>query len=260
MKKSKETDNSLLKLKKEELKDITLLDINYRTVISFSLLGEDIPILIKLEDIKHRDIQEDLKVRGDLIPQIEDNLFNKGISLLVENIFEYVEWDVIDLFDDEEYHERKIEIENKYTTKYSKNYFKIDKELEELKKEIIYNLKAYIKDRAMIDIEIQNELMRIYNEIRTIRLRIVNEFVDVLDNIMNYDDDKNINFTDFFTVMAKAGIVNSSQPIFKENIGRAFADYSFREIKLRLSFEHKETMLNVNKMKMMIPLKSMSLF
>ena len=146
MKKSKETDNSLLKLKKEELKDITLLDINYRTVISFSLLGEDIPILIKLEDIKHRDIQEDLQVRGDLIPQIEDNLFNKGISLLVESIFEYVEWEVIDLFDDEEYHKRKIEIENKYTTEYSKNYFKIDKELKELKEEIIYNLKAYIKD------------------------------------------------------------------------------------------------------------------
>ena len=43
-----EVKTSLLNLKKSELKDITLLDINYRTVISFSLLGEEIHLLIKL--------------------------------------------------------------------------------------------------------------------------------------------------------------------------------------------------------------------
>ena len=42
-------------------------------------------------------------------------------------------------------------------------------------------------------------------------------------------------------------------PIFDENIGKAFNEYSYREVKLRISFEHKETMLNSNRMKMMLP-------
>ena len=73
---------SLLNLKKGELKDITLLDINYRTVISFSLLGEEIPILIRLEDIKYRDVRGDFKVWGSEVPIISSILLEEGNHIL----------------------------------------------------------------------------------------------------------------------------------------------------------------------------------
>ena len=83
---------------------------------------------------------------------------------------------------------------------------------------------------------------------------MVEEFNEVIESIMDFEDDKSISFNDYFTVMLKTSIVNSNVPIFDENIGRAFNEYSYREIKLRISFEHKETMLNSNRMKMMLPI------
>ena len=82
---------------------------------------------------------------------------------------------------------------------------------------------------------------------------MVEEFNEVIESIMDFEDDKSISFNDYFTVMLKTSIINSNVPIFDENIGRAFNEYSYREVKLRISFEHKETMLNSNRMKMMLP-------
>ena len=94
-------------------------------------------------------------------------------------------------------------------------------------------------------------------KIRNIQNNIINEFNDVIDNIMNFDDDKSINFNDYFLVMLKTGIM-SKVPLFKENLGKSFDEYSYREIKLRISFEHKETLLNANKMRMMMPIMARS--
>ena len=73
--KKDKVENSLLNLKQSELKDITLLDINYRMVISFSLLGDEVPILIRLKDIKYRDVRSDLQIRGNDVPIIATILF-----------------------------------------------------------------------------------------------------------------------------------------------------------------------------------------
>ena len=161
--------------------------------------------------------------------------------------------------DDDYYKNLVCEIENKYTNNGIQNRLKIDKEIKELKDEVIYNLKSFILDKVLIDKELQQELMQIYNEIREVQNKIIEEFNEVLDKIMNFEDDKSINFTDYFTVMLKTGIVNSNVPLFEENIGRAFTDYSYREIKLRISFEHKETMLNANRMKVMLPVMARSM-
>lgn len=257
--KKDKVENSLLNLKQSELKDITLLDINYRMVISFSLLGDEVPILIRLKDIKYRDVRSDLQIRGSDVPIIATILFEEGSRLLVDTIFNYVEWEVFDILDDDYYKNLVYEIENKYTNNGIQNRLKIDKEIKELKDEIIYNLKSFILDKVLIDKELQQELMQIYNEIREVQNKIIEEFNDVLDNIMNFEDDKSINFTDYFTVMLKTGIVNSNVPLFEENIGKAFTDYSYREIKLRISFEHKETMLNANRMKVMLPVMARSM-
>ena len=48
--------------------------------------------------------------------------------------------------------------------------------------------------------------------------------------------------------------------LISENIGKAFTDFSYREVKLRISFEHKETMLNSNRMKVMLPIMQKSIF
>lgn len=257
--KKDKVENSLLNLKQSELKDITLLDINYRMVISFSLLGDEVPILIRLKDIKYRDVRSDLQIRGSDVPIIATILFEEGSRLLVDTIFNYIEWEVFDILDDDYYKNLVCEIENKYTNNGIQNRLKIDKEIKELKDEVIYNLKSFILDKVIIDKELQHELMQIYNEIREVQNKIIEEFNEVLDKIMNFEDDKSINFTDYFTVMLKTGIVNSNVPLFEENIGKAFTDYSYREIKLRISFEHKETMLNANRMKVMLPVMARSM-
>ncbi len=228
-------------------------------VISFSLLGDEVPILIRLKDIKYRDVRSDLQIRGNDVPIIATILFEEGSRLLVDTIFNYIEWEVFDILDDDYYKNLVCEIENKYTNNGIQNRLKIDKEIKELKDEVIYNLKSFILDKVLIDKELQQELMQIYNEIREVQNKIIEEFNEVLDKIMNFEDDKSINFTDYFTVMLKTGIVNSNVPLFEENIGRAFTDYSYREIKLRISFEHKETMLNANRMKVMLPVMARSM-
>lgn len=246
-------DNSLLKLKKNELKDITLLDINYRMVISFSLIGEEIPLLIRLKDIKYRDVRNDLKIRGDEVSIISSLLFEEGCKILVDNFFKYIEWEAFDILDDDYYKEKVKEIELKYTKDYIQNRYKIDKEVEELKNEIIYNLKVFILEKMFVDKDLQQELMEIYNTIRETQYKMIEEFNEVIESIMDFEDDKSISFNDYFTVMLKTSIINSNVPIFDENIGKAFNEYSYREVKLRISFEHKETMLNSNRMKMMLP-------
>lgn len=248
---------SLLNLKKSELKDITLLDINYRTVVSFSLLGEEIPILIKLEDIKYRDVRGDFKIRGSEVPIISSILLEEGNNIIVDTIFNFIEWKAFDILDDDYYKMKVKNIENKYTENEIKNRYYIDKEIKKLEKEVIYNLKIYIKEKSLVEKNLQAELIKIYNKIKEIQNKIITEFNDTIDDIMNFEDDKSINFNDYFLVMLKTSIV-SGQPLFKENIGKSFDEFSYREIKLRISFEHKETLLNANKMKMMLPIMAKS--
>ena len=250
-------ENSLLNLKQSELKDITLLDINYRMVISFSLIGEEIPILIKFKDIKYRDVRSDLEIRGDEVPIIANILFEEGSRILVDTLFSYIEWEAFDILDDEYYKKKIKDIENRYTDNGLQNRYKIDKEVRELKNEVIYNLKMFILDRVLVDRDLQYEIMEIYNKIKEVQHKIIEEFNETLEKIMNFEDEKNINFTDYFTVMLKTSIINSNAPIFEENVGKAFSDYSYREIKLRIAFEHKETMLNANRLKMMLPAMSL---
>lgn len=250
-------ENSLLNLKQSELKDITLLDINYRMVISFSLIGEEIPILIKFKDIKYRDVRSDLEIRGDEVPIIANILFEEGSRILVDTLFSYIEWEAFDVLDDEYYKKKIKNIEDRYTDNGLQNRYKIDKEVRELKNEVIYNLKMFILDRVLVDRDLQYEIMEIYNKIKEVQHKIIEEFNETLEKIMNFEDEKNINFTDYFTVMLKTSIINSNAPIFEENVGKAFSDYSYREIKLRIAFEHKETMLNANRLKMMLPAMSL---
>lgn len=250
-------ENSLLNLKQSELKDITLLDINYRMVISFSLIGEEIPILIKFKDIKYRDVRSDLEIRGDEVPIVANILFEEGSRILVDTLFSYIEWEAFDVLDDEYYKKKIKDIEDRYTDNGLQNRYKIDKEVRELKNEVIYNLKMFILDRVLVDRDLQYEIMEIYNKIKEVQHKIIEEFNETLEKIMNFEDEKNINFTDYFTVMLKTSIINSNAPIFEENIGKAFSDYSYREIKLRIAFEHKETMLNANRLKMMLPAMSL---
>lgn len=250
-------ENSLLNLKQSELKDITLLDINYRMVISFSLIGEEIPILIKFKDIKYRDVRSDLEIRGDEVPIVANILFEEGSRILVDTLFSYIEWEAFDVLDDEYYKKKIKDIEDRYTDNGLQNRYKMDKEVRELKNEVIYNLKMFILDRVLVDRDLQYEIMEIYNKIKEVQHKIIEEFNETLEKIMNFEDEKNINFTDYFTVMLKTSIINSNAPIFEENVGKAFSDYSYREIKLRIAFEHKETMLNANRLKMMLPAMSL---
>ena len=118
------------------------------------------------------------------------------------------------------------------------------------------NIQTIRKHRGMKQQELADKIGINMQSLSKIERGVNFPTFDTLEKIMKYDDEKNINFTDYFTVMLKTSIINSNAPIFEENIGKAFNDYSYREIKLRIAFEHKETMLNANRLKMMLPVMS----
>ncbi len=258
-KEEKEKQNSLFHLTSKDVSDISVLDMNYRIVVDFSPLGEKIPLLIKLEDIKYTETTNKIDTNGEVLYEIFSKIREENLAKIIDSFFNVIEWEVFNFEDsDEDLRDIKNKIikNNTRHTAYGEvlNNKKIDKEWREVVEETIYNLKLDILDRCFVDTDIENELFIIFNKIHKVKVKLINEFNDLVDTIMDFENDKDIFFNNIFTVMLKAGVVNSTQPIFKENVGKAFTEYSYREIKLRMSFEHKETMLNSNKMNQMLPL------
>ncbi len=258
-KEEKEKQNSLFHLSSKDISDISVLDMNYRIVVDFSPLGEKIPLLIKLEDIKYTETTNKIDTNGEVLYEIFSKIREENLTKIIDSFFNVIEWEVFNFEDsDEDLRDikNKIILKNTRHTAYGDvlNNKKIDKEWREVVEETIYNLKLDILDRCFVDTDIENELFVIFNKIHKVKVKLINEFNELVDTIMDFENDKDIFFNNIFTVMLKAGVVNSTQPIFKENVGKAFTEYSYREIKLRMSFEHKETMLNSNKMNQMLPL------
>lgn len=258
-KEEKEKQNNLFHLTSKDVSDISVLDMNYRIVVDFSPLGEKIPLLIKLEDIKYTETTNKIDTNGEVLYEIFSKIREENLAKIIDSFFNVIEWEVFNFEDsDEDLRDIKNKIikNNTRHTAYGEvlNNKKIDKEWREVVEETIYNLKLDILDRCFVDTDIENELFVIFNKIHKVKVKLINEFNDLVDTIMDFENDKDIFFNNIFTVMLKAGVVNSTQPIFKENVGKAFTEYSYREIKLRMSFEHKETMLNSNKMNQMLPL------
>lgn len=258
-KEEKEKQNNLFHLTSKDVSDISVLDMNYRIVVDFSPLGEKIPLLIKLEDIKYTETTNKIDTNGEVLYEIFSKIREENLAKIIDSFFNVIEWEVFNFEDsDEDLRDIKNKIikNNTRHTAYGEvlNNKKIDKEWREVVEETIYNLKLDILDRCFVDTDIENELFIIFNKIHKVKVKLINEFNDLVDTIMDFENDKDIFFNNIFTVMLKAGVVNSTQPIFKENVGKAFTEYSYREIKLRMSFEHKETMLNSNKMNQMLPL------
>lgn len=258
-KEEKEKQNNLFHLTSKDVSDISVLDMNYRIVVDFSPLGEKIPLLIKLEDIKYTETTNKIDTNGEVLYEIFSKIREENLAKIIDSFFNVIEWEVFNFEDSDEdlrNIKNKIIKNNTRHTAYGEvlNNKKIDKEWREVVEETIYNLKLDILDRCFVDTDIENELFVIFNKIHKVKVKLINEFNDLVDTIMDFENDKDIFFNNIFTVMLKAGVVNSTQPIFKENVGKAFTEYSYREIKLRMSFEHKETMLNSNKMNQMLPL------
>lgn len=258
-KEEKEKQNSLFHLSSKDISDISVLDMNYRIVVDFSPLGEKIPLLIKLEDIKYTETTNKIDTNGEVLYEIFSKIREENLTKIIDSFFNVIEWEVFNFEDSDEDLmdiKNKIILKNTRHTAYGDvlNNKKIDKEWREVVEETIYNLKLDILDRCFVDTDIENELFVIFNKIHKVKVKLINEFNELVDTIMDFENDKDIFFNNIFTVMLKAGVVNSTQPIFKENVGKAFTEYSYREIKLRMSFEHKETMLNSNKMNQMLPL------
>lgn len=257
--------DTLLNLNKDKVKDITLLDINYRTLVSFSLLGDEIPLLIKLENIKYTDTRTNLQLNGIITSDVSKNIEDESIKYLVDIFFDCIEWGSFDFEEEFEYYKEKknnIIEKNTYELKNGVsilNQKQINKELNIIFDEIIYNLKYYIVGKVLVDLEVRDELFKVYKEIEKIQTKIINEFNEVVDKIMEYEDEKNYNFKDLFQVMLKS-VISSNSVIFRENIGKAFVDFSYREIKLRLAYEIKETSLNNNKMVLSTKLRVPSMF
>lgn len=258
IKKEKAKEKTLLELKSSDIKDITLLDISHRIVISFSLLDETVPLLIKLEDIKYKDVRDEIKTSGESVPQMASVLYEDGMELIVNDFFNCIEWKVFDILDNDYCKDEVESIHNKYTFNGIKDWYNIDKELKLLKEKVIYNLKVFIIDKCLVDMDLQKEIIDIYLKIKDIRNKMIVEFKEILSKLLDFDDSKSISFTTYFSVMLKSSIVNATTPIFKENLGRAFTDYSFREIELKMSYELKESQLNNNRLTMMMPLMAQS--
>ena len=258
----KKENDTLLRLKKGDIRDLTLLDIKYRLISPFPFIGDNVPFLIELSKIKYLDTRQNLDMKGEITYEVHSLLLEQGITSIINSLFDLIVWDVIDFSEYEYYNYYYKLLVKKHTLKLGKqeiiNQLELDKDLEKLKQEVIYNFKDLITARVMIDTEIEQELHKIFSEITKTKAKILSEFQDIVNELMNYEDNKSINFNTSFTVMLKTSIINNPTPIFPENVGKAFTDYSFREVVLRMAFENKETMLNNNKMNLMLPVMAKS--
>lgn len=261
-----EKKNNLLNINKKDVKEITMLDLKYNMVISLPEIADNIPITIKLSDIKYKQTRYDLKTNDDFSVEFLSMLEEETIFNMIDNIFKYVHWETIDFSESFDYYSKKLkDIVEKNTYYYDNenniedvttfvNYANVDREKEQLTKDIIYNIKVYIRDKVITDVEYRKKLANEYYEILKIQEKLVLQFNDIVNDLMDYNNEKDIFFHEDFMVMLKTAIVNSNVPIFSENIGRAFEDYSYREIRLRMNYEYKETRLNLNKMTQFAPI------
>ena len=123
-KEEKEKQNSLFHLTSKDISDISVLDMNYRIVVDFSPLGEKIPLLIKLEDIKYTETTNKIDTNGEVLYEIFSKIREENLTKIIDSFFNVIEWEVFNFEDsDEDLRDIKNKIIMKIKIENKKNFY-----------------------------------------------------------------------------------------------------------------------------------------
>lgn len=237
-KKKNRVNNSFLSLELYEFSNIVLEGIEY-------------PILVHIKNIKWFDfsytIQEEDEAYQEVLEYLSKNILEKGIDRIMECIL----WEAsgLELTDKAFY-----DLNNQAMEADEVDYVNLEKERKLALDRVKFNMKMKLLYDTYSNSRLKDEIMELNEYIYGIQERLIADFNDIIESedfmrTMRTDD---THFKNMIQMFAKTGIGRmGGTPFFPENKGRAFSDYSFREIKLRMLFENKEYALNFKSMELM---------
>lgn len=238
LKKKNRTNNSFLSLELYEFSNIVLDGMEY-------------PILVHIKDIKWFDfsytIQEEDQAYQEVLEYLSRNILEKGIDRIMDCIL----WEAsgLELTDKVFY-----ELNSQAMEAEEVNYVNLERERKLALERVKFNMKMKLLYDTYSNSRLKDEIMELNEYIYGIQERLIADFNDIIESedfmrTMRTDD---THFKNMIQMFAKTGIGRmGGTPFFPENKGRAFSDYSFREIKLRMLFENKEYALNFKSMELM---------
>lgn len=238
LKKKNRTNNSFLSLELYEFSNIVLDGMEY-------------PILVHIKDIKWFDfsytIQEEDQAYQEVLEYLSRNILEKGIDRIMDCIL----WEAsgLELTDKVFY-----ELNSQAMEAEEVDYVNLERERKLALERVKFNMKMKLLYDTYSNSRLKDEIMELNEYIYGIQERLIADFNDIIESedfmrTMRTDD---THFKNMIQMFAKTGIGRmGGTPFFPENKGRAFSDYSFREIKLRMLFENKEYALNFKSMELM---------
>ena len=237
-KKKNRVNNSFLSLELYEFSNIVLEGIEY-------------PILVHIKNIKWFDfsytIQEEDEAYQEVLEYLSKNILEKGIDRIMECIL----WEAsgLELTDKAFY-----DLNNQAMEADEVDYVNLEKERKLALDRVKFNMKMKLLYDTYSNSRLKDEIMELNEYIYGIQERLIAEFNDTLESedFMRSLRTDDTHFKNMIQMFTKTGIGRmGGTPFFPENLGRAFSDYSFREIKLRMLFENKEYALNFKSMELM---------
>ena len=238
LKKKNRTNNSFVSLELYEFSNIVLDGMEY-------------PILVHIKDIKWFDfsytIQEEDQAYQEVLEYLSRNILEKGIDRIMDCIL----WEAsgLELTDKVFY-----ELNSQAMEAEEVDYVNLERERKLALERVKFNMKMKLLYDTYSNSRLKDEIMELNEYIYGIQERLIADFNDIIESedfmrTMRTDD---THFKNMIQMFAKTGIGRmGGTPFFPENKGRAFSDYSFREIKLRMLFENKEYALNFKSMELM---------
>ena len=236
---------------KKNKKSHDFLSLELYEFSNITLKEEVFPILVHIKDIKWFDFSYTIKKEDEVFQEVVDFLGKEILKKGIDRIVDCILWESTNLeLDDPEF----VELYEQQKKEITVDYVLLEKKRKECLEKIKFNFKMELLYGTYTDQNLKNEIMKINEDIFIIQERLISEFTNLVEGEefmrIKYSDDAF--FKNMLQMFVKSGIGRmGSTPFFPENIGRAYHDFSFREVKLRMLFENKEYTLNFKAMDML---------
>ena len=227
----------------ENIADFTLLEIYKRDYLSF--LGTVYPIKVHIKDIQWFNFFHRLNEEDQYDISLASWIQEKNTEELLDTIFKCIEWELTEILkEDREYESALL----KEITKIGEwvDYKNLHELQEKAIEKVTYSLKYTILVKSSQDKQIRSGLEEAYMQIYSIQSELLEEFSKTCTKYMRMEEKEDKVFVNQFQMYMKTAIMRNIDPIFPENIGKSYMDYSFREVKLRTLFEQKEYHINLS--------------
>ena len=229
-------------IKNKHIADFTSLEIYKRDYLYF--LGNVYPIKVHIKNIQWFNFFHKLNEEDQYNVNIAQWVQEKNIEELLDTIFESIEWDLTDIVEEDSEYKIAFLVETQKVKDWVNYKALEDKKIEALSR-ITHSLKHTLILKSLQEKDIKNEIEQAYMQIYSIQSEIIEEFSDTCYKSMRMDEKEDKVFVNQFQMYMKTAILRNIIPIFPENIGKSYMDYSFREVKIRTLFEQKEYQINL---------------